>query len=412
MLTLISQVKSARIAFLSFIFLVFTVCSAFAESKNRILSFEFYEGTINIELDSSMIVEFNNHVNELSIQAFYNSLSSAKSEPVIAALKSYKEKHQLNDWLYYQLIRKTAQQISPKAENYPRYTLYKWFFLSKSGYDARLALTNDQILFYVRSEEDIYDIPYYETDGKQYVCLNFHDYPQLNYEKDEIRLINITYPESKTLFSYKISRMPDFRPESYSEKLLKFNYRQKEYHFNVLLNPEVETIFKNYPGVSFESYFNIPLSRETYGSLIPILRKNISGMSQKKGVDYLMRFTRYAFLYKPDELNFGKEKRLSPEQTLFNDQSDCDDRAALFFYLVKEIYNLPMIALLYPTHITMAVQFNKPLANSITYKGKKYSICEPTPQSEDLKIGQIDTKLKNAAFKVVYRYDPVYSFDK
>jgi hypothetical protein len=29
-----------------------------------------------------------------------------------------------------------------------------------------------------------------------------------------------------------------------------------------------------------------------------------------------MRFTRYAFLYENDQDNFGKEKRLSPEQTL------------------------------------------------------------------------------------------------
>lgn len=398
--------KSAILKFGAFLSLFFILSTAFGESKNRILSFEFYSGTFNLELDSSMIVEYSQIPDEPSIQSFYSSLKQANYQPAIHALKAYKEKYQLNDWLYYQLIRKTAQQISPKAENYPLYTLYKWFFLSESGYDARLALTKNQILFYVQSEEDIYDIPYYEKEGKQYVCLNFHDYSNIDYQKDEIKPIDLTYPESRALFSYKVTRMPDFRPEDYSEKLLKFNYRQKEYHFNVLLNPEIETIFKNYPGVSFESYFNIPLSRETYSSLIPLIRKNISGMSQKKGVDYLMRFTRYAFLYEPDEKNFGKEKRLSPEQTLFSEHSDCDDRAALFFYLVKEIYNLPMIALLYPTHITMAVQFNKPLANSITYKGKKYAVCEPTPQPEDLKIGQISNKLKNLAYTVVYQYDP------
>ncbi|EDM34037.1 hypothetical protein PBAL39_07035 [Pedobacter sp. BAL39] len=54
-------------------------------------------------------------------------------------------------------------------------------------------------------------------------------------------------------------------------------------------------------------------------------------MRQKKGIDYLMRFTRYAFLYEDDSENFGKEKLLSPEETLFADHSDCDDRAALFF---------------------------------------------------------------------------------
>jgi hypothetical protein len=129
-------------------------------------------------------------------------------------------------------------------------------------------------------------------------------------------------------------------------------------------------------------------------------------MNQKKGVDYLMRFTRYAFLYETDEQNFGKEKRLSPEETLFEKYSDCDDRAALFFYLVKEIYNLPMIAILYPTHITMAVQFDKPVGSPIIYKGKIYSLCEPTPQSQNLAIGQVSDKLKGKPYEVVYQYIP------
>jgi hypothetical protein len=124
-------------------------------------------------------------------------------------------------------------------------------------------------------------------------------------------------------------------------------------------------------------------------------------------VDYLMKFTRYAFLYQSDEDNFGKEKRLSPEETLFSKYSDCDDRAALFFYLVKEIYNVPMIALLYPTHITMAVQFDKPVGDPIVYNGKVYSICEATPQKEELSIGKMSATMKLLKYQVVYSYQPV-----
>ncbi|MEJ7682224.1 MAG: hypothetical protein WKG06_31120 [Segetibacter sp.] len=105
-------------------------------------------------------------------------------------------------------------------------------------------------------------------------------------------------------------------------------------------------------------------------------------MNQKNGVDYLMRFTRYAFPYEKDTENFGAEKRLSPEQTLLYDHSDCDDRAALFFYLVKELYNLPMIVLSYPEHISIAVKFDKSIGNPIVYMGNDYSICEPTPQKK------------------------------
>jgi len=371
------------------------------------IQFEFYNDTIDIKTDSSVFVYFNAPVSEESIQFFYAQINTAQYQTVINTLISFKEKHKLNDWLYYQLIRKTAQQISAKADNYPRYTLYKWFLLVKSGYDATLCTGEDELFFYVRSDENIYDIPYYINNGKQYVCLNAHDYGKADLGNDTVNPINIDVAEAQKSFSYKVTQMPDFRAADYEEKDLEFTYDDKVYKFKVMVNPQVKNIFANYPVVDFASYFNIPLSRETYSSIIPILKKNIEGMSQEKGVDYLMRFTRYAFLFENDQDNFGKEKRLSPEQTLLYDHSDCDDRAGLFFYFVKEIYNLPMIVLLYPTHVTVAVNFKKSVGKPVVHNGIKYSVCDPTPQLENLNIGEISARMKKTAFKVVYEYTPL-----
>ncbi|MEJ2904194.1 hypothetical protein WAE58_17265 [Pedobacter panaciterrae] len=379
---------------------------AYSQNNSYNISFEFYNDTFNLEVDSSIIVNAPTDLSEQYIKSSYNKVNAGKYSSIIKTLTDYKGKHQLNDWLYYQLIRKTAQQISPKKDNYERYTFYKWFLLGKSGYDARLTIADNRIIFYVFNDEDISDIPFVMFKNKKYMCLNHHDYAYADLNKVPPHDM-ISIPEAKEAFSYKVTRMPDFKPEDYYEKQIQFSYKHKTYHFNIKLNPDVEIIFANYPVVDFESYFNIPLSKETYGSLIPLLKKNVSGMKQKKGIDYLMRFTRYAFLYENDEENFGKEKRLSPEETLFSKYSDCDDRAALFFYLVKEIYNVPMIALLYPTHITMAVQFDTPVGGDpIVYKGKTYSICEPTPQKEDLGIGKMSAELKKIPYQVVYAYEP------
>lgn len=380
------------------------VSSGSAIAQN--FSFEFFDGTFNFELDKSSSVPVSQELSKKTVSDFYQAMESSNYKLLVDKLLDYKDTHDLNDWIYYQLIRKTAQQISPKAEDYNRYTLYKWFLLAKSGYDARLGIGNNRLIFYVRNEESVDDIPFFIENGHKYMCLNVHDYGNPDLTKELMIPVGITIPESRNPFSYKVTRMPDFKPETYTKKDLNFEYGQRTYHFQVKLNPAVETIFANYPGVDFQSYFNIPLSSETYTSLIPTLRKNVSAMSQKRGVDYLMRFTRYAFLYQNDDNNFGKEKRLSPERTLLSNYSDCDDRAALFFYLVKEIYNLPMIALLYPTHITMAVQFDRPTGSSILYKGGRYSVCEATPQKEDLKIGQMASDFKKVAYSIVYQYTP------
>lgn len=384
--------------------LMVTLGHTYGQGKQQI-SFELYDGTFNTTIDSTMII-VSPGLSAQAIAAAYQQLNSGNYQPLVDSLLTYRKKHELNDWLYYQLIRKTAQQISPKVESYSRYTFYKWFLMAKSGYDARLAITSNKIIFYVFNDEDISDIPFFMVDDKKFMCLNYHDYPKADLNQDPPVPVPIQVPGATRSFSYKVTRMPDFKPDRYIEKKLEFVYKHKAYHFNVKLSKDIEAIFANYPGVDFETYFNIPLSKETYSTLIPLLKKNVKGMDQKKGVDYLMRFTRYAFLYEDDQANFGAEKRLSPEETLFASHSDCDDRVALFFYLVKEIYNLPMVAMLYPTHITMAVQFDKPSAEGIVYKGKMYAVCEPTPQLEDLPIGAVSSHLKNIPYQIVYQYDP------
>ena len=395
-----------RLKIFSSTLLLFVFTASHGQQSGKRVCFEFYNSVFNINFDQSIITPVPVVLTDASVKQFYQTLSKGEFSPVVDSLVSYKKKHQLNDWLYYQLIRNTAQQISPKADNYSSYTLYKWFLMVQSGYDARLALADDRVIFYILNDEDISDIPFFMINDKKYMTLNYHDYDKFDLHQSPPVPVNISVPGAVKAFSYKITRMPDFKAESYITKDLYFNYRDKEYNFEVKLNPGVQALFTNYPVVDFESYFNIPLSKETYSSLIPLLKKNVSKLDQKKGVDYLMHFTRYAFLYEDDVENFGKEKRLSPEETLFAEHSDCDDRAALFFYLVKELYNLPMIALLYPTHINIAVQFNKPVGTPIVYKGKTYSACEPTPQREDLRLGQVSARLKNAPYQVVYEYNP------
>lgn len=400
-----SQLKKFSLFYVSFLMITFCVVP---NAKAQLYSVEFYESTFNFGADELLQQNFNKSLSASNIKDFYQQLDqSTRAAALISALKTYQLKHQLNDWLYYQLIRKVAEQLSPKVKNYHSYTLYKWFLMCKSGYDARIAIGDNQIIFYVRCEEDISDIPFFMLNDKKYMCLNYHDYQQLFKQADTYIPVNIGIAEAQHPFSYRVTRMPDFKPEAYQEKQIAFNYKHKAYHFNVKVTDEVSQIFANYPVVDFETYFNIPLSRATYQSLIPILKDNLKGMAPTKGVDYLMQFTRYAFLYEDDEKLLGKEKRFSPEQTLLNNQSDCDDRAALFFYLVKEIYDLPMIALLYPTHLTMAVAFDKPVGDGILYNGKVYSVCEPTPQKQKLKIGELADHLKQQKYEVVYAYQPV-----
>ena len=377
------------------------------QTNLRLLQFDFYGDKIELPFDKSSVINYTEKPSDQSIQAFYACASKVNYDPLVNALLNCKEKLKLDDWLYYQLIRKTVQQISPKTQNYYRYTLYKWILMTQSGYDATLKTNGDKLLFYVQSDEKIYNIPYYMKNDRQYVCLNYHDYGgHIDFEKEKFGEIIFPAKIAPKIFSYKVTQLPDFPYTDYQEKDLQFIYNNNEYHFKIKINPDIKSIFANYPVVDYESYFNIPMSDETYSSLIPSLKENLKGMSTKNGVDYLMHFTRYAFLFKPDAAIFGNEKRFSPEQTLLSDQSDCEDRAALFFFLVKEIYNLPMLVLSFPEHVTIAIKFDKPVGTPVMYNGMRYSVCEPTPQHTDLKLGKLLPSLQNISYQIAYVYTP------
>ena len=367
---------------------------------------DFFGDHISVPIHADCKVTLNGQLSQSSIQQFYNGMEAAHYKPVVRAMLEYREKANLDDWLYYQLVRKVAQAISPKEADYNEYTLYKWYLLLQSGYNTELAISGDTILFYVACDEMIYDIPYHTHGGKQYVCLNYHDYGY-NLDFDRIALQHITISnEDGKAFSYKLTNVPQFKPSDYKDKNISFDYGAATYHFKVKINEQVKSLYANYPTADYGLYFNAPMSKETYDSFMPKLKEITERMNRKQGIEYLMRFTRYAFLYSPDRESYGKEKRLSPEQTLLAETSDCEDRSALFFFLVKEIYNLPMIVLVYPGHVTIAVKLDKGRGKPIIYNGDKYFVCEPSPQAQDLSIGQVPRGINADAYEVVYAWKP------
>ena len=386
----------------------FLVCATVAKSQpgySTETNYVVYFGD-TILFKKTLIANTKYGIDDVEIARFYTEMNKTEFKAVTDVLLNYKNKNQLDDWLFYQLIRRTAQQLSSKYLNYNNYTLCKWFLLVKCGYDAKLAFVNNKLLFYVQSNDNIYDIPLFNLNGKQYVCLNSHDFEKIDFQQNELKEVNIKIEDATKNFSFKIKNIPDFKESISSNKDLIFLYNNSENKYSIAINDQMGKVFNNYPSVDFESYFNIPLSNQTYKSLIPQLKKHLAKMKQVDAIDYLMQFTRNAFLYENDQENFGVEKRLSPELTLMNKYSDCDDRAALFYYLVKEMYDLPMIIMVFPTHVAVAVNLDKPVGFAINYNGKKYSVCEPTPQKINLSIGELMPEMYKSTYEIAFAYLP------
>jgi hypothetical protein len=344
------------------------------------------------------------HYTKADILTFQQNTATWDDLP--SRLRQESDLRKLNDWFTYQLIRRTAQQLSPKASDYERYTMMKWWLLSNMGYQTLLRRSDQHLLLYVQSDDVVYNIPSRNVHGKTYVCLNYHDYSAIDFNQTYFEDIWIQNQSGAKSFSYQINHLPLLPQTQYEEKKIRFAYNAQSLDLSIRVNPEMNRLLNNYPTLDYAAYLHIPLSAETYTSLIPPLMQALKGKSQQEGIDYLMHFTRWAFAFQTDKMQFGGEKRLIPEQTLLYNQSDCDDRAALFFCLVKEIYNLPMIILAYPEHVTVAVELKQGKGKPILYEGRKYYICEPTPQRIDLGIGDMLPEWKKQSYEISYAYQP------
>ena len=328
----------------------------------------------------------------------------------IPEMVSIKNRLNLSDWHYYQLIRKVSQQIVPKEKDYWGYTYCKWFFLARSGFNPVLCTIDDKLLLYIKSNSTIYNIPIKIIGEKQYVCMNYHDYNHdIPIEKTTPQPIEPSFVEKGEDFNYMIAAMPDFPEEKYVNKTIAFNYKGEAAKHDIKVFPEIKEYFINYPVTDYRFQFNIPMSKVTYSSLIPRLQATLKKKPKEEGVEYIMFLVRNAFGYEADSLVYGREKRFSPEETLASEWSDCEDHAGLFFSLVREVYDLPMIVLSYPGHVNVAVKLEKPKGKAILHNGSIYTICEPTPQKKVFYLGEMGKKLSKKQFEVVYEYIPTRS---
>jgi hypothetical protein len=164
-----------------------------------------------------------------------------------------------------------------------------------------------------------------------------------------------------------------------SSKTVSFMYRGNRYEITYEINENMIRFGELYPQTEMPVYFTSPVSEETKQTLLSGLRSVTSGMEEREAVDFLLRFVQTGFDYKTDGDQFGKEKPMFVEETLFYPYSDCEDRSVLFAYLVRELVGLEVVGLEYPGHIATAVRFSLFVpGDGIRIDGERFVICDPT----------------------------------
>ena len=370
------------------------------EKNPNSMSLDFYEANVPLLYDNGLTAHLEGAPSAKTISAFWEAMSKSNYEDFIKQAQLFKERMRLNDWGYCEFVNKTAEQLFPGSRN--ESNMFDWFMLSKSGYQVKIGYSGDNVYLLLPTSGILYGIAYYMFGNS---TTKFYNVMFGKYEKPQISTLysyDQNYPNAIKLTGYRLDAAPSIHKDVQT-KTLKFTHNGSEYSVKVEYDRSAVKFFEYYPQTDLEVYFDAVPSTDARTSLLEALRPFVKDRSETEAVDLLLHFVQTAFKYETDDEQFGREKPFFPEETLFYPGSDCEDRAVLFSFLVRNLLGLEVVGLEYPNHVASAVRFKGEVnGDQVVYQNRKYIICDPTyinadygmcmPQFKDTKPGIIVLK--------------------
>lgn len=337
------------------------------------LAFSFYGTDVALRYDPKIKAKLVAPIDNKSISAFWASMARSDFDSLLQQVYVYRQKLQLNDWGYYVFLDKAGDNIIGPDEN--EKNLFVWFMLTKSGYETKVGYRKDKVFLFMPSTTSLFGISFYTLQSKRYYAVSTsHSGGRLG----SVQTYKGKYPGADRSMDFLLRKYPHI-PGKMTRKDLSFYYAGKKNTIKVAINDNSIPFFKHHPQTDVRLYALAPLPSWMSSSLLGGLKPFVKGKSEKEAINILLRFTQTTFEYKTDQGQFGREKVMFPEETVFYPFSDCEDRSIIFSYLVRNLLGLDVILLSYPSHIATAVLLKgKPEGDYVIVNGKAYTVCDPT----------------------------------
>ncbi|MBU0633288.1 hypothetical protein KKA17_11685 [bacterium] len=339
------------------------------EVPKKDINFVFYGSMVGFDIPKNMRTATFSPMEQEGIANFFDVVASSDYKDLVNEIKTVQQELNLNDWGVYLLVNEISSKV---FDNQDDRTLLSWFVFNKLGYSVRVGIANKHVVMLHYSKKVIYSTPSYTLSDKKYYALSFYNKSGVG----RLFTYNKDYPDSTKAFDLSIKVLPNFVDDS-NAKNLKFKYEGKEYAVNFDYNKNIIDFMASYPQADYDTYFDAPIENKTYEQIAIELKKYLDGKRASDAMNFVLSFVQHAFLYQTDPQQFGREKPMFAEETLYYDKSDCEDRAVLYAYLMKKLFNVNIVGIKYKDHMATAVQI--PLGgDAVTVDNKRFVIADPT----------------------------------
>ncbi|MDT8338865.1 MAG: hypothetical protein RQ763_06675 [Sulfurimonas sp.] len=348
------------------------------QKRAKDISFDFYGK--NLEFDISDGVKRANFypTNQIGIANYFDAVASSEYESLVLEIQRVSKSMNLNDWGTYLLVSKISQNL---YENEDTSKLLRWFLLNKLGYAVKIGLDGRHIVLMHYSAKTIYAAPNFNFSNKKYYVF----FDRSNERIDRVFSYKQNYPGATKPLDLSLDALP-LLGENLEYKVLSFYNFDKKYDVAISYNKNLIDFMASYPQAEYETFFNAPIEQRTYRDLAAGIKKHIDGKKASEAMNFVLSFVQKSFKYEQDNQQFGKEKVMFAQETLFYEKSDCEDRAVLFSYLMKELFGVSVLGVKYEDHMATALYI--PLdGDKIRAGSKEYVIADPTYINSTIGMG-------------------------
>ena len=334
----------------------------------------YFGRKLDVPIDSAWTTVVANGRSSSDAARFWEAMSTTRYGPTVRKVDDLCKVLELDDWGRVMLWQALARAMQPDSAG--NQLMLVWFFLIRSGFDVRLGYSGNDVVVMPAVKQVVFATTYIEVAQVRYYALLTQQGARnvarvSTYDRrypGDLRPLDIRAASTK--FSTSV-------PEA---RLLSFETRGKRVDVAVEFDRQLVAYLGRFPQLDLDLYFASEPGLVASRSLLRGLRPHIEHLDEESAVNFLLAFVQKAFAYQTDEEQFGYEKYFFADEVLYFPYADCEDRAVLFSWLVRELLSLQTVGLHYTGHVTTAIAMrsSRPEWKTVEVSGKRFVIADPT----------------------------------
>ena len=346
------------------------------------ITINFYGKKLDFNVDDKLRMK-NKGVKETDVADYFKEISkmSKETSDLWNQIDAYVNTMGLNEWGYFCILRSLSESMFSDIDNCVLFNFY--MLRNEGGFKVKIARGKDSnkltLLTVIDNSKEVYSYSFFRFKEADDTNLKYYSIYGGGCSKESI----YTYNNDEQNAGLKQMSLDFYNTLNMGQCDVKreLNIAKINDKLELPYNSAHIAYLNDVPMTVFPIYFASPLSIEAQRAFNEKLNDIKQEYTSVQFIDIILNFVQTAFDYKTDDQQFGYEKYFYPEEVIAYPYSDCEDRSALFAWLVTTYTDAKIIGLQYEGHLATAVCFGDDVnisGDAFSYAGKKYYVCDPT----------------------------------